>query len=49
MLKNQANIKTHPKNLNDKYHDFHCRVLKTLLFEEINVVSHLAKFPGHCA
>ena len=24
MLKNQANIKTHPKNFNDKYHDFHC-------------------------
>ena len=25
MLKNQANIKTHSKNFNDKYHDFHCR------------------------
>ena len=25
MLKNQSNIKTHPKNFNDKYHDFHCR------------------------
>ena len=24
MLKNQTNIKTHPKNFNDKYHDFHC-------------------------
>ena len=24
MLKNQANIKTHPKKFNDKYHDFHC-------------------------
>ena len=24
MLKNQVNIKTHPKNFNDKYHDFHC-------------------------
>ena len=24
MLKNQANIKTHSKNFNDKYHDFHC-------------------------
>ena len=24
MLKNQVHIKTHPKNFNDKYHDFHC-------------------------
>ena len=24
MLKNQTNIKTHPKQFNDKYHDFHC-------------------------
>ena len=24
MLKNQVNIKTHPKNFRDKYHDFHC-------------------------
>ena len=25
MLKNQANIKTHPKKNYDKYHDFHCK------------------------
>ena len=24
MLKNQVNIKTHPKKFNDKYHDVHC-------------------------
>ena len=30
MLKNQANIKTHSKNFNDKYHDFHCSATKHL-------------------
>ena len=31
MLKNQVNVKTHPKNFNDKYHDFHCTQNQSVL------------------
>ena len=38
MLKNQANIKTHPKNFNDKYHDFHCICAMIMLLNKFYFV-----------